>query len=112
MSDEPDEEQQMDGPPEAPRFAPGETDEEGDREKVTLRPVESYMPPVARREWDRARREDAASGWNIGNYSASFLLGVALIVLGLVAGILIARLYIRVENLETRLHKVEKRLPR
>jgi len=112
MSHEPDKKQDGRGSREARRFASSENADEADREKVTLRPVESYMPPVARREWDRARREDTESGWSIGNYSASFLLGVALIVLGLVAGILIARLYMRVDNLETRLQKVEKRLPR
>jgi len=111
MADEPESRQDRQPSMEAPRFASGQGDSDGGREKVTLRPVESYMPPVARREWDRARREDESSGWSIGNYSASFLLGVALVVLGLVTGVLIARLYMRVENLETRLQKVEKRLP-
>ena len=112
MPDEPEKQQDRDPGMEAPRFSSEGDGSDGDREKVTLRPVESYMPPVAREEWDRARREEEESGWSIGNYSSSFLLGIALIVLGLVAGILIARLYMRVENLENRLQKLEKRLPR
>ena len=96
----------------APRHMADSTDDDTDREKVNLRPIESYMPPVARRERDRARRDaEERSGWSIGSYSASFVLGIALIVLGLVAGVLIARLYMRIDNLEKRLQKVEKRLP-
>lgn len=113
MSNEPEKRQdRREASMDAPRHMADGHGDETDREKVNLRPVESYMPPVARREWDRARREEEEpSGWSIGNYSASFVLGIALIVLGLVAGVLIARLYMRIDNLEKRLQKVEKRLP-
>ena len=90
-----------------------EQDASEDRERVTLRSVENYMPPVARREWRRAQEADGDDGRRLmGNYSAAFLLGVALVVVTLLTGLLLARLYMRVENLESKVQKLEKRLPR